>query len=136
MNRCAVCGEDFASLSAFDDHRGGKHAYLYSEAHPDGRRCLTVYELRSLGMRKDSRGRWRLPIRGTQPWTSDVTAQNREQLTPGAIGQDGRATRQSRYITRKGNTSAADAKARPHASCRDLGTLHGEVHHQGDVPRG
>ena len=120
MNRCAVCGEDFASLSAFDDHHVGKHAYLYRPARPDGRRCLTPDELRLLGMRRDSRGRWRLPIRGTQPWTSDVTRQSRTERIPRSSGPDGPATRQRRYITRGGSTSAADATARRAASRHQL----------------
>jgi hypothetical protein len=64
MNLCRGCGEEFASVSAFDRHRVGLNAYLYAEgltSDPpveDGRRCLDVDELRSAGMEPDGRGRW------------------------------------------------------------------------------
>jgi hypothetical protein len=103
MNRCRACREDFASISAFDDHRVGRHEHLYSEAHPDGRRCLTPAELEALGMRKDARGRWRLPVRGTQPWTSDVNAQNGRAPTNGR-----QVHRESR--ARRGDTSPRGSK--------------------------
>ena len=111
MNLCRACGQDFASLSAFDDHRVGKHAYLQSEAHLDGRRCLPPEELHSLGMRRDSRGRWRLPIRGTRPWTSDATDQNRTKPIPRSSGPGGGSTRQKRHITRSASRGAAKPKA-------------------------
>lgn len=111
MNRCRSCNEDFASLSAFDDHRVGKHAHLYSEASPDGRRCLTPDELRSLGMRKDSHGRWRLPIRGTQPWTSDVTGQKPKDRVREPSGPIGTSTRQKPYITRARSRRGLGAKS-------------------------
>ncbi len=93
MNLCTSCGEDFGSVSAFDKHRIGKYPQTgpaeYSERleqgliSPEedwrseprfGRRCRTTEEMHALGMRKDARGRWRLPIRGTPSWTSDVKA--------------------------------------------------------------
>ena len=41
LNFCRSCQSDFGAIAAFDRHRVGKHAYLYSEDHPDGRRCLS-----------------------------------------------------------------------------------------------
>lgn len=67
MNVCSPCGLDFASVSAFDEHRIGEHDYTYSEGlkmNPvryDGRRCLTADELMAMGWRTDSHGRWRKP---------------------------------------------------------------------------
>ena len=72
MNLCTACGHDFSSVTAFDKHRVGKHAYLYSEDQPDGRRCLTEPELTALGMSQDRYGRWRLPALVAPPWTRDV----------------------------------------------------------------
>ena len=66
-NGCSACGQDFGSLSAFDAHLTGRHAYLYSEGlklEPpveDGRRCFDVEELTEKGWNQDSRGRWRQP---------------------------------------------------------------------------
>lgn len=68
MNECGACGLDFGSLGAFDAHRVGRHAYSYSEGvamsplRENGRRCLRVWELESLGWARDSRGRWRRPV--------------------------------------------------------------------------
>lgn len=65
MNLCVSCGEDFASVDAFDSHRVGVHAYTYSEglrfAEPveDGRRCLDKAEMVAVGLALDGRGRWR-----------------------------------------------------------------------------
>lgn len=64
MNECGSCGNDFASLRAFDAHRVGKHAYSYSEGvrseplREDGRRCLGPSELRHVGMGLDAQDRW------------------------------------------------------------------------------
>ena len=135
MNLCNACNEDFASLSAFDEHRVGKHAYLYSEEQVDGRRCRTPDELRSLGMRKDSRGRWRLPIRGTQPWTSDVTDQRPRERVPGPLGQDGIATRQKRYITRAQSTRGAGATTGRGRSRRDPQRTDSGNRSQPEAPR-
>jgi hypothetical protein len=66
MNQCGACGLDFSSVSGFDKHRVGKHAYLYAEGlrmnppREDGRRCLSVSELEAAGMAQDARGRWGL----------------------------------------------------------------------------
>jgi hypothetical protein len=72
MNVCDNCGQDFASVTAYEKHRVGVHAYEASADRPDGRRCRTEPELIELGMTRDSRSRWRLPTRGKPPWTSDV----------------------------------------------------------------
>ena len=67
MNLCRSCGQDFASVSAFDLHRVGKHAITYAEglrmqpAREDGRRCLDEDELGAAGMELDQRDRWRRP---------------------------------------------------------------------------
>ena len=73
MNWCSGCREDFGSVSAFDAHRVGKHAYTYLEgldmtpSREDGRRCLDEVELAGLGWRRDSNGRWRTPARVAAP---------------------------------------------------------------------
>jgi hypothetical protein len=54
MNLCRSCGEDFASVSAFDAHRVGKHTYTYR----DGRRFLHADELEANGYQKNEAGRW------------------------------------------------------------------------------
>jgi hypothetical protein len=65
MNLCRSCGLDFGSVSAFDAHRVGKHAYKLEQGLAlgldDGRRCLTSDELTQRGWTRDSRGRWRRP---------------------------------------------------------------------------
>ena len=64
MNLCCACNTDFASVSAFDKHRIGKHAYAHSEGltkNPpveDGRRCMDEDEIRAAAMELDARGRW------------------------------------------------------------------------------
>lgn len=63
---CVPCGQDFDSLSGFDAHRVGTHDYTYSEGvrmdpmREDGRRCLSVEEMRSLGFVLDDSNRWRI----------------------------------------------------------------------------
>lgn len=71
-NLCTTCDKDFGSVSAFDAHRVGTHAYTYSEGvkmdpiREDGRRCLTTEEMESgaYGYRHsfslNSRGIWSL----------------------------------------------------------------------------
>jgi hypothetical protein len=58
MNICGACGEDFGSVIAFDTHRVGKHAHVYSLQHPDGRRCLTKNEMREQRFKLNTRGAW------------------------------------------------------------------------------
>lgn len=58
MNLCRACNQDFASVRTFDDHRVGKHAYLWSPDREDGRRCLGVDEMQTRGWSPDKRGRW------------------------------------------------------------------------------
>lgn len=66
MNLCRSCGLDFGSVSAFDAHRVGKHAYTFEQGlvsgRVDGRRCLTADELLGHRWTRDSRGRWRRPV--------------------------------------------------------------------------
>ena len=65
LNFCTACGEDFASLGTFDEHRIGEHEYRYDEGllldppRYDGRRCLEVDEMLVMGWHQDPRGRWR-----------------------------------------------------------------------------
>jgi hypothetical protein len=65
LNPCRSCGCDFASVSAFDRHRG-VHQYTYSVGlkleppREDGRRCMNAEELAGAGMERDERGRWRI----------------------------------------------------------------------------
>lgn len=55
---CRACRTDFASVSAFDRHRVGQHAYTYAEDRPDGRRCVAPDEMRAVGMELNAPGRW------------------------------------------------------------------------------
>jgi hypothetical protein len=58
MNICRACSLDFCSVDAFDAHRVGKHAHLWSPERPDGRRCLSRAEISEAGWQQDARGRW------------------------------------------------------------------------------
>lgn len=66
LNLCRACSQDFAGVEAFDRHRVGEHAFLYSEGlkldppREDGRRCLSSEEMLAMGMEVDPRGRWRI----------------------------------------------------------------------------
>ena len=69
MTECSVCGLLFAGTSAFDAHRVGKHAYLYSEGlrmdppREDGRRCLASAEMAAAHhLVLDGSGQWRLVL--------------------------------------------------------------------------
>lgn len=57
-NLCRSCDEDFGSLAAFDRHRSGTHAYLWSSDRPDGRRCLDVEEMKAAGLALNKLGGW------------------------------------------------------------------------------
>jgi hypothetical protein len=59
MYECSPCGEDFASLAAFDRHRVGRHM-------PLERRCLSVQEMSDVGLVRNDRGRWHDPERAAQ----------------------------------------------------------------------
>jgi hypothetical protein len=63
LNLCRGCGADFTSLRLFDAHRVGAHDYHWSADRPDGRRCLSVDEMRMKSWRIDGRGRWTDPAR-------------------------------------------------------------------------
>jgi hypothetical protein len=64
VNLCRSCGEDFASVEAFDAHRIGTHAYTFAAGgqldppREDGRRCLGTEELDGSGWTLDPRSRW------------------------------------------------------------------------------
>ena len=73
MNYCRTCKTDFGSVSAFDRHRVGVHAYSLAEglrrvpAVEDGRRCLDAREIAnsraedgSLVFARNARGLWSL----------------------------------------------------------------------------
>lgn len=68
-NLCRSCGEDFAYLSAFDEHRVGTHDYTLGEGirrEPpvyDGRRCLDEHEMLAVGWHRDRHGRWHTGVR-------------------------------------------------------------------------
>ena len=82
MNLCRACGEDFGSVGAFEAHRVGKHAYLWSPEHEDGRRCLDKEELTELGWHRDDHDRWRQPI------TEDALLRLRQLRTAPARGSE------------------------------------------------
>lgn len=63
LNQCGACGQDFGGLRLFDAHRVGKHTDDYAPDLPDGRRCLTVGEMRKRGWTRNNRGRWTDPKR-------------------------------------------------------------------------
>jgi hypothetical protein len=100
-NLCAACGQDFHSVSAFDEHRVGKYPQSGPAGYTDrvaeeliqatelwrsepvfGRRCLSPVEMEQRGMQRDRSGRWRLPVRGTPPWKVDVAAEKRRKPQP------------------------------------------------------
>ena len=64
LNFCRSCEQDFGGVHAFDMHRTGKHEHLYSDEHPDGRRCLTETEMLARGMYLNAQGRWSQPSSG------------------------------------------------------------------------
>jgi hypothetical protein len=71
-NFCSACGQDFTSVSLFDRHRVGVHAYTYSEGLAldppveDGRRCLDAEEMQAKGWELDARSRWVDPAKVEQ----------------------------------------------------------------------
>jgi hypothetical protein len=72
------CGLVFGSLSAFEGHRVGRHAYTLSEGlrmkppREDGRRCLAEWELTAAGWARDCRGHWRTPSRAVRAAMREV----------------------------------------------------------------
>jgi hypothetical protein len=81
MNECGACGQDFNGQRIFDAHRVGSHAHDYTPQRADGRRCLTVSEMRQRGWTLNRHGRWIDPNR-----SRDVEAR---QLTSTAVSVDG-----------------------------------------------
>lgn len=94
VNLCRSCGEDFGSVEAFDTHRVGTHAYSYSEGavmlppREDGRRCLSVREIETLGrsdgstvFARNARGVWSL-ARSLEA-ASRVSARGKAARAPG-----------------------------------------------------
>lgn len=79
MNLCRSCGEKFGSVSAFDRHRVGKHAFTFTEGlrmdppREDWRRCLDTDELALAGWNRDSYGRWRQARQQEGPSQDHVT---------------------------------------------------------------
>ncbi|BAO89037.1 hypothetical protein [Caballeronia cordobensis] len=54
-NQCAECGELFNSVTAFDKHRTGTIGVCEGV---DARRCMSLSEMRMLGMVKNPAGFW------------------------------------------------------------------------------
>lgn len=52
---CPACWEKFTGTTPGDMHRVGKH-HIFTG--PERRRCLSVDEMRALGMVQNSRGAW------------------------------------------------------------------------------
>lgn len=72
MNLCRACNQDFSSVKNFDRHRVGKHEYLFSADHLDGRRCLDIEEMTNLGWTFNERKQWHDPIEtsSTRLWAT------------------------------------------------------------------
>lgn len=62
LNGCGACRQDFTSLRLFEAHRVGEHA-LHGPEHENGRRCLVIEEMQSLGWEQNEKGRWFDPAR-------------------------------------------------------------------------
>jgi hypothetical protein len=79
MNLCRACGLDFGSISAFDTHRVGKHAYTYSEGvlmdpvREDGRRCLSAAEIEA-SVNRDGSATFSPNARGVWTLTKGLVA--------------------------------------------------------------
>jgi hypothetical protein len=54
LNQCCACGEDFASLAAFDAH-------ILSKPSDSLFDCLSVSELEAAGWTQNAKGRWTSP---------------------------------------------------------------------------
>lgn len=91
MNLCRSCGEDFSSVEGFDRHRVGVHEYLWSPEREDGRRCLDVEEIVSLGWEQNAQGRWFDPERVARARDTLRAPQNADAKLSGAILKDVRA---------------------------------------------
>ena len=59
FNECANCGEDFASLAAFDAHTLSKPSDPVFD-------CMQAIELGAAGWQRDARGRWTSPALATK----------------------------------------------------------------------
>jgi hypothetical protein len=59
LNECAGCGEDFASLAAFDAH-------ILSKPSDPVFDCRQAIELERAGWQRDARGRWTSPALATK----------------------------------------------------------------------
>lgn len=91
MNVCNSCGEDFGSVGAFNRHRVGKHEYTFAEGlrmdpvREDGRRCLATSEMTENGWNRDSRGRWRQPVRIGRPALRRMLSEIRRSQHPKVV---------------------------------------------------
>jgi hypothetical protein len=87
VNYCRACREDFASLSAFDAHRTGKHTHTFREGlergRENGRRCLDPDELEAMGWHQDGQGRWKLPLSEAQAQRLAGMRAERHDRNPG-----------------------------------------------------
>jgi hypothetical protein len=90
VNLCRSCGEDFGGVELFDRHRVGNHAYTFGEGlrrdppGEDGRRCLDAAEMRELGWRLNTRGRWIDPARSLRAAQIE-SAERREPFVDMAV---------------------------------------------------
>ncbi len=57
--RCSLCGKLFAGDTSFQMHRTGEMPTDGSVGEASkARRCLTATEMREIGLKRDSKGRW------------------------------------------------------------------------------
>jgi hypothetical protein len=73
-SECSGCGEVFAGLPAFDEHRTGSF-------RQGNRRCMTRREMQEHGFVRDEKGWWTLLTQEAAPWcpTGAATA-NRQKV--------------------------------------------------------
>ncbi len=68
---CRACDQTFVSVAAFDFHRVGRYgeAIYDGNSHrvigytPHQRRCLSVEEMVALGMMRNAKDWWQMPVR-------------------------------------------------------------------------
>ncbi len=62
-SQCGKCGQIFAGVAAFDEHRTGSFTQ-------NTRRCLSVREMQARGMIRNDKGWWSLPLAPVPaPWS-------------------------------------------------------------------
>lgn len=71
-NQCGLCGNDFVSVSMFDQHHVGVHGYTFEQGLrfdppvEDGRRCLDPEEMEAKGWRPMSDDEMRASMNGNR----------------------------------------------------------------------